>query len=43
MLETGVSGIRVSNEITKDFDLMRTFNNLLSASATDEKRHTFES
>ena len=42
ILETGISGIRVSNEITKDFDLMRTFNNLLSASATDEKRHTFE-
>ena len=42
ILETGISGIRVSNEITKDFDLIRTFNNLLSASATDEKRHTFE-
>ena len=42
ILKTGISGIRVSNEITKDFDLMRTFNNLLSASATDEKRHTFE-
>jgi len=42
ILEAGISGIRVSNEITKDFDLMRTFNNLLSASATDEKRHTFE-
>lgn len=42
ILKTGISGIRVSNEITKDFDLMRTFNNLLNASATDEKRHTFE-
>ena len=42
ILKTGISGIRISNEITKDFDLMRTFNNLLSASATDEKRHTFE-
>lgn len=42
ILETGISGIRVSKEITQDFDLMRTFNNLLSASSTDEKRHTFE-
>jgi thiamine-phosphate pyrophosphorylase len=42
ILETGVSGIRVATQITKDFDVMRTFNNLLSASSTDEKRHTFE-
>jgi len=42
ILETGVAGIRISSGITQDFDLMRTFNNLLSASSTDEKRHTFE-
>jgi thiamine-phosphate pyrophosphorylase len=42
ILETGVSGIRVATQITQDFDVMRTFNNLLSASSTDEKRHTFE-
>jgi thiamine-phosphate pyrophosphorylase len=42
ILETGVSGIRVATQITQDFDVMKTFNNLLSASSTDEKRHTFE-
>jgi thiamine-phosphate pyrophosphorylase len=42
ILETGVSGIRVATQITQDFDVMRTFNNLLSASSIDEKRHTFE-
>lgn len=42
ILETGVSGICVSEEITKDFDVIKKFNKLLSASSTDEKRHTFE-
>jgi thiamine-phosphate pyrophosphorylase len=42
ILETGVSGIGVSDEITRDFDSIKTFNKLLSASSTEEQRHTFE-
>ncbi|SFZ91621.1 thiamine-phosphate pyrophosphorylase [Flaviramulus basaltis] len=42
ILETGVSGIAVSEEITKNFNSIRTFNQLLNASSTEEQRHTFE-
>jgi len=42
ILETGVSGIGVSEEITRDFDRIKRFNQLLSASSTEEQRHTFE-
>ena len=42
LLETGVSGIAVSEAITQDFDSIKTFNQLLKASSTDEIRHTFE-
>jgi len=42
ILKTGVSGIGVSEEITRDFDSIKTFNQLLSASSTEEQRHTFE-
>ena len=41
ILETGVSGIAVSEEITKNFDVIKEFNQLLKASSTDEQRHTF--
>lgn len=41
ILETGVSGIGVSEAITRNFDLIRTFNQLLSASSTAEQRHVF--
>ena len=41
ILNTGVSGIAVSEEITRNFDTIKIFNQLLSASSTDEKRHTF--
>jgi len=41
ILETGISGIGVSTDITRDFDRIKTFNKLLSASSTEEKRHTF--
>jgi len=41
ILKTGVSGIAVSKEITKDFDIIKTFNQLLNASSTEEQRHTF--
>ncbi|MEH6537743.1 MAG: thiamine phosphate synthase [Psychroserpens sp.] len=42
ILETGISGIAVSGEITRDFNIVRTFNQLLNASSTAEQRHTFK-
>ena len=42
LLKTGISGIAVSGEITRDFDTIRTFNQLLNASSTAEQRHTFK-
>ncbi|TXE20308.1 thiamine phosphate synthase [Psychroserpens burtonensis] len=42
ILDTGISGIAVSGEITRDFNIVRTFNQLLNASLIEEKRHTFE-
>ncbi|WP_179334914.1 thiamine phosphate synthase [Winogradskyella costae] len=42
ILETGLSGIAVSDAITENFDSIKTFNQLLKASATGEIRHTFE-
>lgn len=37
ILETGISGIAVSEEITQDFDSIRTFHQLLNASSTAEQ------
>lgn len=42
ILETGISGIAVSGEITRDFSTIRTFNQLLKASLTEEQRYTFK-
>jgi thiamine-phosphate pyrophosphorylase len=42
LLESGISGIGVSEEITRNFDVIKTFNELLNASSTEEQRHTFE-
>ena len=42
ILETSISGIAVSEAITQNFDAIRTFNQLLKASATEEQRHTFK-
>ena len=42
LLETGVSGIAVSSDITINFNKIRTFNELLNASSTQEQRHTFK-
>jgi phosphoribosylanthranilate isomerase len=42
ILETGISGIAVSGEITRDFNTIRTFNQLLNASSTEEQRSTFK-
>ena len=42
ILETGISGVAVSGEITRDFNIIRKFNKLLNASSTEEQRHTFK-
>ena len=42
ILETGISGIAVSEEITRNFNTISTFNQLLKASSTEEQRYTFE-
>ena len=42
ILETGISGIGVSDEITHDFNSIKIFNQLLTASSTEERRYTFE-
>jgi len=42
ILETGISGIAISEEITQNFDTIKTFNLLLNASLTEEKRHSFK-
>ena len=42
LLAAGVSGIAVSAAITRDFNSIRTFNQLLNASITAEQRYTFE-
>lgn len=42
ILGTGISGLAVSGEITRNFDSIRTFNLLLNASSTEEQRYTFK-
>ncbi len=42
ILDSGISGIAVSGAITLDFNRIRTFNELLNASSTQEQRHTFK-
>ena len=42
LLERGISGIAVSEAITRNFDSIRLFNQLLNASSTQEQRHTFK-
>jgi len=42
ILKTGISGIAVSKEITRDFDSIKIFNQLLNASSTAEQRYTFK-
>ncbi|MGK0414514.1 MAG: thiamine-phosphate pyrophosphorylase [Polaribacter sp.] len=41
ILDTGISGVGISNEITRDFNSIKVLNELLKASSTEEKRHTF--
>lgn len=42
ILKTDISGIAASGEITRNFDTIKTFNQLLNASSTKEQRHTFK-
>lgn len=42
ILETGISGVAVSEAITRDFNAIRIFNQSLNASSTAEQRYTFE-
>tara|TARA_R110001632_G_scaffold202424_5_gene325502 strand:+ start:599 stop:1240 length:642 start_codon:yes stop_codon:yes gene_type:complete len=42
ILATGISGLAVSEAITRDFNCIKTFNELLGASSTDEQRHSFK-
>ncbi|MBK5214114.1 MAG: thiamine phosphate synthase [Flavobacteriaceae bacterium] len=42
ILATGISGVAVSGEITRDFNNIKLFNQLLNASSTAEERYTFE-
>ena len=42
ILKTGISGLAVSEEITRNFDAIKTFNQLLKASSTEEQRYTFK-
>jgi len=42
ILKTGISGIAVSEAITRNFNSIKTFNQLLNASSTAEQRYTFE-
>ena len=41
ILKAGISGVAVSEEITKNFDIIKEFNKLLKASSTEEQRHNF--
>ena len=42
ILETGISGLGVSEHITQDFNTIKIFNQLLTASSTKEQRHSFQ-
>ena len=42
IFETGISGVGVSEQITQDFNTIKTFNQLLTASSTQEQRHSFQ-
>lgn len=42
ILETGISGVAVSKAITRDFNTIAQFHQLLNASSTAEQRYTFE-
>ncbi len=43
ILKTGVSGIAMSGEITREFNKIRVFHQLLNASSTEEQLYNFKS
>lgn len=42
ILETGISGVGVSDQISDDFNSIKVFHLLLTASSTEEQRHSFQ-
>ncbi len=42
ILKTGISGIAVSGEITKDFNKIKSFNQLLQAGSSQEQKYNLE-
>ena len=42
ILEIGISGVAVSDEITQDSNAIKAYSQLLNASSTVEQRYTFE-
>lgn len=42
ILKTGISGLAVSEAITRNFNSIKLFNQLLKASSTEEQRYSFE-
>ncbi len=42
IINTGISGLAVADAISRDFNTIKTFNQLLKASSTAEQRYTFE-
>lgn len=42
ILNTGISGIAISGQITQDFDRVKQFHQLLNASSTKEQKFTFD-
>lgn len=40
ILQTGLSGVAVSDAITSDFNAIKTFHELLKSSATAEQRYS---
>lgn len=42
IVAAGISGLAVSEEITRNFDTIKMFNRLLNASSTEEQRYTFK-
>ncbi|SCY04493.1 thiamine-phosphate pyrophosphorylase [Nonlabens sp. Hel1_33_55] len=41
IISTGISGLALSQELTADFNLIKTYHQLLNASSTQEMRHSF--
>lgn len=41
ILATGISGLAIDEAITKDFNSIKAFHELLQASSTQEQRHSF--